>query len=262
MPSWSASDPPHTAGWPHRPAVATAVERARRLLERRSANVRATTRLVPSSSQTHAGSRTTPSACATYPIGSCKPRARLDTRCRQMKLLISHPELAADLVYALNETDCLAARTALDTVRCSRRGSWRAATLRMPAPSCCSSSRPGRRVTRSSGRRCSTRARRRFSGSHRVRPIEVQSVRHGHATGRRDDLWSNADGVHAGHGRARPLVHICVGPVPRPPRSRAPSSASRSRYSCSRSAPLRSATASRPRRRSPSRSSSGASSRC
>jgi hypothetical protein len=28
-----------------------------------------------------------------------------------MKLLISHPELAADLVNALNETDCLAART-------------------------------------------------------------------------------------------------------------------------------------------------------
>jgi hypothetical protein len=33
-----------------------------------------------------------------------------------MKLLLSHPELAQDLVYALNETDCLAARTALDTV--------------------------------------------------------------------------------------------------------------------------------------------------
>ena len=33
-----------------------------------------------------------------------------------MKLLLSHPELATDLVDALNETDCLAARTALDTV--------------------------------------------------------------------------------------------------------------------------------------------------
>ena len=33
-----------------------------------------------------------------------------------MKLLLSHPELAPELVYALNETDCLAARTALDTV--------------------------------------------------------------------------------------------------------------------------------------------------
>ena len=33
-----------------------------------------------------------------------------------MKLLLSHPELAPDLVCALNETDCLAARTALDTV--------------------------------------------------------------------------------------------------------------------------------------------------
>ena len=33
-----------------------------------------------------------------------------------MRLLISHPELAPELVYALNETDCLAARTALDTV--------------------------------------------------------------------------------------------------------------------------------------------------
>ena len=33
-----------------------------------------------------------------------------------MKLLVSHPALAPDLVYALNETDCLAARTGLHTV--------------------------------------------------------------------------------------------------------------------------------------------------
>jgi hypothetical protein len=33
-----------------------------------------------------------------------------------MRLLISHPELAPDLVGALNETECLAARTAPDTV--------------------------------------------------------------------------------------------------------------------------------------------------
>jgi hypothetical protein len=33
-----------------------------------------------------------------------------------MKLLISHPDLAPELVYALNETDCLAARTARNTV--------------------------------------------------------------------------------------------------------------------------------------------------
>ena len=33
-----------------------------------------------------------------------------------MKLRISHPELAPELVQALNETDCLAARTAIDTV--------------------------------------------------------------------------------------------------------------------------------------------------
>jgi hypothetical protein len=33
-----------------------------------------------------------------------------------MKLRISHPHLAPALVQALNETDCLAARTALDTV--------------------------------------------------------------------------------------------------------------------------------------------------
>lgn len=33
-----------------------------------------------------------------------------------MKLLISHPDLAPDLVSALNETDCFAARTARDTV--------------------------------------------------------------------------------------------------------------------------------------------------
>jgi hypothetical protein len=34
-----------------------------------------------------------------------------------MKLLISHPELATDLVNALNETDCLAARTTKNTVQ-------------------------------------------------------------------------------------------------------------------------------------------------
>ena len=33
-----------------------------------------------------------------------------------MKLRISNPELAGDLVRALNDTDCLAARIALDTV--------------------------------------------------------------------------------------------------------------------------------------------------
>lgn len=33
-----------------------------------------------------------------------------------MKLRLSHPELAPGLVCALNETDCLAARTAVDTV--------------------------------------------------------------------------------------------------------------------------------------------------
>ena len=33
-----------------------------------------------------------------------------------MKLLISHPELAPELVCALNETDCVAARTSRDTL--------------------------------------------------------------------------------------------------------------------------------------------------
>ena len=33
-----------------------------------------------------------------------------------MKLLISHPDLAPALVYALNATDYFAARTSLDTV--------------------------------------------------------------------------------------------------------------------------------------------------
>lgn len=33
-----------------------------------------------------------------------------------MKLQISHPALAPDLVCALNETDCMAAQTACDTV--------------------------------------------------------------------------------------------------------------------------------------------------
>jgi hypothetical protein len=33
-----------------------------------------------------------------------------------VRLRVSHPELAPELVRALNDTDCLAARTALDTV--------------------------------------------------------------------------------------------------------------------------------------------------
>jgi hypothetical protein len=33
-----------------------------------------------------------------------------------MKIRVSHPDLAPDLVAALNETDCLAARIALDMV--------------------------------------------------------------------------------------------------------------------------------------------------
>lgn len=33
-----------------------------------------------------------------------------------MKLLLSHPDLAPDLVDAINETDCFAARTGSDTV--------------------------------------------------------------------------------------------------------------------------------------------------
>ena len=33
-----------------------------------------------------------------------------------MKLLVSHPELARDLVCALNETDCVAARTGSHTL--------------------------------------------------------------------------------------------------------------------------------------------------
>jgi hypothetical protein len=33
-----------------------------------------------------------------------------------VRLRISHPELVPELVGALNETDCLAARTAIDTV--------------------------------------------------------------------------------------------------------------------------------------------------
>ena len=33
-----------------------------------------------------------------------------------MRLRVTHPELAADLVSALNETDCLAARTGRDIV--------------------------------------------------------------------------------------------------------------------------------------------------
>lgn len=33
-----------------------------------------------------------------------------------MRLLVTHPELAPDLVQALNETDCVAARTGSHTV--------------------------------------------------------------------------------------------------------------------------------------------------
>lgn len=40
----------------------------------------------------------------------------VDTQNEPMKLLISHPDLAPELVAALNETDCLAARTTRNTV--------------------------------------------------------------------------------------------------------------------------------------------------
>lgn len=33
-----------------------------------------------------------------------------------MKIQLSHPDFAVELVNALNETDCLAARTAADTI--------------------------------------------------------------------------------------------------------------------------------------------------
>jgi deoxyhypusine synthase len=43
-------------------------------------------------------------------------RLRNHRRARLVKLRLSHPELAGELVKALNETECLAARTADDTV--------------------------------------------------------------------------------------------------------------------------------------------------
>ncbi len=47
---------------------------------------------------------------------SDKPNAAARSQGEAVRLRISHPELAPELVSALNETDCLAARTAVDTV--------------------------------------------------------------------------------------------------------------------------------------------------
>jgi hypothetical protein len=52
-------------------------------------------------------------------------------------------ELAPELVRALNETDCLAARTAIDTVEVFAPWLLEGGDRSMPAPSCSSSSRPG-----------------------------------------------------------------------------------------------------------------------
>ena len=113
-----------------------------------------------------------------------------------MKLRVSHPELASELVRALNDTDCLAARTGLDTVEvfapwlveggdtahagtellffvkawASRLPLFRVSLLvpRLTAHVPDEPSRPFR--------------------FHCFRPMrEVESVEHGHATGRRDD---------------------------------------------------------------------------
>ena len=89
-----------------------------------------------------------------------------------MKLLISHPDLAPDLVYALNETDCLAARTGPNTVQVfapwlvdGGDAAQAAAELLFFVKAWAAA------ATRSSGQRCSTRTRLRWtSGTRRREP--------------------------------------------------------------------------------------------
>ena len=88
---------------------------------------------------------------------------------------ISHPELAPELVGALNETDCFAARTAIDTVEVFAPWLLDGGDTLTRERSCSSSFGPGRRATRTSGRRCSSPPRTR----------EPRPGRSGHAaTGR------------------------------------------------------------------------------
>ena len=75
-----------------------------------------------------------------------------------MMIRISHPDLAPDLVDALNGTDCLATRIAPDTVEVLVP--WLADDVDSgyARPSCASSSGVmGQRPTRSCGRPCSRR---------------------------------------------------------------------------------------------------------
>ena len=112
MPSWSPSEsPPEEQA--ARSTAATAIERARRLREQLLAGDSATPNSpVPSVTGLNARPHY-PFRLRDLPDRVLYPASPpIDTRCTHpMKLLMSHPELALRLVYALNETDCLAART-------------------------------------------------------------------------------------------------------------------------------------------------------
>src|SRR5829696_8619832 len=78
-----------------------------------------TTRLPPSSSSSGESARAVElfvHAAGTTRSCALPPRQPSNTRPTVMKLLVSHPELARDLVCALNETDCVAARTGSHTL--------------------------------------------------------------------------------------------------------------------------------------------------
>ena len=113
--------------------------------------------------------------------------------------------------------------------RCSRRGCSRAATRRRPRPSCSSSSAPGRRVTRSSGRRCSTPGTSARSGAADLVGADLQEPDRREERDGENEMTTRptTDRVHAWARRRSPPGRTSAGPAAR---ARSISGASRSAY--------------------------------
>ena len=109
MPSWSASDvQKEQADTPPATADATDIDAARKLLDELFSELPADKRPPSAGEVDRMQPRVSPGSSREAPV--------------------SHPELAPELVRALNDTDCLAARTALDTVEVFAPWLSRAAT--------------------------------------------------------------------------------------------------------------------------------------
>ncbi len=148
MPSWSASNSPSDKlATPPGTGAATAVERVRRLLEQVFAGQ---PQQPHDSAQALAGRqgcrRTIPTACAADEASDQSSRPRPRARARtERDGLPRRPDRTQ------HRRGVRAVARGRRRCRARRRQSW------------CSSSGPGRRLTRTSGRRCSTPARRRYT---------------------------------------------------------------------------------------------------